>query len=239
MQTATHGESHSLSDNLKLPSAKMNLPMNKLKRTHINLLWTGGLDSTFRLCELSRNKVDVQCYYILDPTRKSAKYELRAMELILSLLRNHPETMAKIYDIKPIEFETIKPDKKIQDSHSFFVSWNKLGSQYDYLARFAKQNNIKLEVGLEGSARGKATNVLKEFGNLIKDSYTDDPEQWAEYYRIDPQKASPECVDIFENIRMPAHLFAIEKADEVDIMSKWGGYTNRLQAIRGFVTLQS
>lgn len=196
--------------------------MNKEIIPSINLLWTGGLDSTYRLCELSRHKVNIQCYYILDPTRASQKYELRAMESILSLLRNMKETKAIIYDVKHIAFETIEPDKDIQDSHSFFVKWNKLGSQYDYLARFAKQNHIKLEVGLEGSTRSKARSVLKEFGHLINDSYTVDAEEWSEYYRIDPEKATRECVDIFENIRIPSHLFNIEKIDEVNIMSEWG-----------------
>ena len=30
---------------------------------HINVLWTGGLDSTFRILELSKADVEVQPYY--------------------------------------------------------------------------------------------------------------------------------------------------------------------------------
>lgn len=141
------------------------------ERPKINLLWTGGLDSTFRLWELSRHEVDVQPYYIIDPTRGSIPQEKRAMEKVLGLLRNNSATKANINDVEFIEFSSIQPDEKITKSWKFFNDWNQLGTQYDYLARFAKQKGIKLEVGLEGSVRGKCSNVLKTFGNLKKGHY--------------------------------------------------------------------
>lgn len=42
----------------------------------ISILWTGGWDSTYRVVELSRQKVTIQPIYILDPKRESANYEL-------------------------------------------------------------------------------------------------------------------------------------------------------------------
>ena len=43
----------------------------------INLFWTGGMDSTFRLIQLTvvYNKV-VQPYYIIDPNRNSILFEI-------------------------------------------------------------------------------------------------------------------------------------------------------------------
>ena len=40
-------------------------------KTTVNVLWTGGFDSTYRIVELSRLNVVVQPYYLLDEKRRS------------------------------------------------------------------------------------------------------------------------------------------------------------------------
>lgn len=194
------------------------------QRPQINLLWTGGLDSTFRLWELSRNEVDVQPYYIVDTTRGSIPQERIAMEKILKMLRSDPLTKANISDIKYIDFSTILPDDEITESWKKFYDWNQLGSQYDYLARFAKQNNLKLEFGLECSLRSKATTVLKKFGNLIKDSYLSNYSKWSEFYHVSEDGTNQDCIKIFQYFNFPAHLFEIEKVEEVEIMKNNGAF---------------
>ena len=40
------------------------------KVTHVDMLWTAGMDSTFRLVQLSKMKdVEVQPYYVVDKIR--------------------------------------------------------------------------------------------------------------------------------------------------------------------------
>ncbi|MBD5195136.1 MAG: hypothetical protein HDS87_05390 [Bacteroidales bacterium] len=208
--------------------------MERTDKVKINLLWTGGLDSTFRLCELSRQNVEVQPYYILDPTRGSIKEEQRAMSRILEMLRNHGETKADIKDVKNIIFSQIHDDDKIKKSYKFFSDWNQLGSQYDYLARFADQNNLKLEVGLEGSDRSKAAVVLKKFGDLQKHSYDSSDSLWAQYYMINSPAVSEECKDVFQNIIIPAHLFGLAKTEEYGKMQAWGGYYEQIAKLTWF-----
>lgn len=48
----------------------------------VNVLWTGGLDSSYRIIELSRLDIDIQPYYIYDHTRGSIKHELKAIKMI-------------------------------------------------------------------------------------------------------------------------------------------------------------
>lgn len=40
-----------------------------MKPRIVNILWTGGLDSSFRVIELSQMEVIIQPYYIIDPVR--------------------------------------------------------------------------------------------------------------------------------------------------------------------------
>lgn len=42
------------------------------EREVINVLWTGGYDSSFRIVQLSKNKVTIQPYYLSD-NRKCEK----------------------------------------------------------------------------------------------------------------------------------------------------------------------
>lgn len=61
-----------------------------------NLLFTGGFDSTFRLCQLSRMEgVEVQpVYHCFSPARSNEKNEIHAQDTILSMLRKRKDTKA-------------------------------------------------------------------------------------------------------------------------------------------------
>ena len=65
----------------------------------INLLWTGGWDSTFRLLDLVLiKKKTVQPHYILDPDRLSTGMELKTMKDIKWVLFDkHQQTKRQIF----------------------------------------------------------------------------------------------------------------------------------------------
>lgn len=149
-----------------------------IMKPFVNLLWTGGLDSTFRLVELSREEATIQPIYILDPTRGSIHREINAMNRIYEVLKTKNQTKAVLLDIKFIDFNSINQNKKITESWNFFSDSYKLGSQYDYIARFALQYDLLLEVGLENSIRSKATTVLKKHGKLAQDNYLNNNILW-------------------------------------------------------------
>jgi 7-cyano-7-deazaguanine synthase len=133
----------------------------------INLLWTGGLDSTFRLCHLSHYAVTVQPYYIKEK-RKSMKNEIRAMDKIRVLLSKNCNKDFSILPTIYVDRDTIAADAEIAKSWNVLHEKYVIGSQYEYLARFAKQQNIKLEVGIEFSPRSKAATALKGEGGLVR-----------------------------------------------------------------------
>ena len=82
------------------------------KRT-INLLWTGGLDSTCRVAELSLHDVIVQPYYIIDKKRNSTKYELRAISRITDMVRKKPTTKCELRDVIIVNIDSIPPMEDI------------------------------------------------------------------------------------------------------------------------------
>ena len=64
----------------------------------IRLLWSAGLDSTFRLCQLSFQDVEVQPIYIVDKERPAYEYEMKAHSDILDYLRKQ-NIRAVIHDV--------------------------------------------------------------------------------------------------------------------------------------------
>ena len=69
----------------------------------VNLLWTGGWDSTFRLLSLSLlHQRPVQPYYIITWDRPSTGAEIQTMCDIKRLLfKKHPETKSLLRPTRP------------------------------------------------------------------------------------------------------------------------------------------
>ena len=187
-----------------------------MKKT-INVLWTGGLDSTCRVAQLSQmDDIIIQPYYIVDKNRGSVKYEISAMKNITEIIRQHPKTKAVLNDVTTIELKNIEQNDTISQSYTQLRNKYKLGSQYDFLARFAKQRNIVLEVGLECSPRSKAYNTITgECKELLEDKNID-------VLYINKSLASTELISVFENLRFPKKLWSMSKLQEVEFMKSIG-----------------
>ncbi|MCM1139808.1 MAG: hypothetical protein NC453_14670 [Muribaculum sp.] len=192
----------------------------------INVLWTGGLDSTFRVCELSRIPVIIQPYYMIDEHRTGSHYELKAIKDITKMLESFPTTKAKIQNVITIKKTDIEISDSIHKSYQYLQEKYLLGSQYEYFAGWTNKIGIDLEVGIESSPRSKAHNALSNESLLITERYVSSNKSndydWGGYLKIDPSKSNPEIVDIFKNLRLPQNLFNIEKLEEVRLLKQWG-----------------
>lgn len=118
----------------------------------INLLWTGGWDSTFRLLQLAIvQEKDVQPYYIMDGDRKSMNREIDAMEKIRKGLREAFSAVS--LRLKPTIFiykGSIPDDENIKRLHQMISSRVHIGAQYYWLSCFAEANcTLELELSFE------------------------------------------------------------------------------------------
>lgn len=92
---------------------------------HVNILWTGGWDSTFRLCQLSRmDGVEVQPVYFSVQgysDRTNWKKEIEAQDTLLPLLWQKEATKAHILDpIRLTDKDLPKdPDYRCFDPYGF------------------------------------------------------------------------------------------------------------------------
>jgi len=116
----------------------------------INILWTGGWDSTYRVLELLLiENQTVHPYYIVDPERKSIANEIIAMTRIRDRIKAaFPAKTAELMPLEMFHLEAIQPDKEISEWFQHLRTKTHIGSQYEWLARFAKYNATELEVCL-------------------------------------------------------------------------------------------
>ncbi len=184
----------------------------------INLFWTGGWDSTFRLLQLIIiYQKKVQPYYIIDNNRKSVQNELLAMENIKRLLfEKFPEATSLLL---PTEFEhlsNLMPDKKIMEAYLRLKKNNKLGAQYEWLARFCNQQDISdMELSHEKSVDPiENIRFKKVFGEI------DFIENDIGNYMVSSKSNNSSVLLLFENIKIV--LYDITKPEMVEISKKEG-----------------
>ncbi len=163
----------------------------------IRILWTGGWDSTYRIIELSRQPVAIQPIYVYGDGRVSEPFERRAMQKILTQLKNKIETKAIFLPIKFIEKSSIPLNQEITDAYNLIKKDTNLGSQHEWLARLA-YTEPGMEIGTEASTP-KTTRIMAtihKYGKLIK-------ERDGDCYILDPENSSKEIMLILGNFKFP------------------------------------
>lgn len=184
----------------------------------VNILWTGGWDSTFRVIQLAQKDVIIQPYYLKD-NRKSEENELKAIQLITTDIRALKSVIGKINDVITINVTDIEEDNDITDAYQLLFKKKYFGNQYDWLARFAKQfNSLELTIHQDD----KAFSLIQAYGSFKK--YNDGR---GEFYKLDQLSSSNEIYKIFGNFDFPilkySKLDMKKEAEEkgfIEIMNK-------------------
>jgi hypothetical protein len=114
----------------------------------VEIFWTGGWDSTFRVLYLLLElRLPVAPIYLLDRTRASTQIEVETMDRIReALAETHPETRTLLLPTTMSEVADIAPDADIQAAGERLAQLG-VGSQYPWLARYCKQHG-KREIEL-------------------------------------------------------------------------------------------
>ena len=167
----------------------------------IEILFSGGFDSTFMLCYLAKTQSeDIQPYY-LQINRNVRDYEENAVKTIIPILQNKKDLIAKI---RPLIF--IQPNNFVdEDIESSWQKYKgdpyKIGGQQKFLAQFAKEHN-GICWGQERYLKtpGHMTRLLLEKGNW---KFT--PEGTGYFTKDD---CDPDVFTLFGNLQCPVAKFS-------------------------------
>jgi hypothetical protein len=136
----------------------------------VNMFWTGGWDSTFRLLQaILLEKREVQPYYIIDHLRQSAGLEVYTMEVIReSILKNYPGLESYLHPTFYHNQEHIEPDEIVTDAWNRLNTHFHVGSQYEWLQRFSRQFDLNsIDVALFKDPNGSKSPLFRQWYNAF------------------------------------------------------------------------
>lgn len=156
-------------------------------KTTTNLFFTGGWDSTFRLLNLLIvEKRSVQPVYVIDPTRLSLREEQSAMaDIKKAVIKGFPETADRLKPTIIIDMTDLKPDPELKALEQELLENSFFGSQYEWLARTAKQYGMQgIELCAE-YAEGKTMGIYFTIHRLLEQG------EDGSYHFADEHKGTP------------------------------------------------
>lgn len=170
----------------------------------VDLLWTGGWDSTFRLLQLLlQYRLPVVPYYLRDPTRASTRIELQTMARIADRLRaTWPHTRALLQPLRIADVDDVPQDPEIAGALREIRRREFIGSQYEWLPAFCKYNAVAgMELGVHVDDKVQA--LLRGF-----EMEFEHPGGYRSI-RVDPRHAGSAEFKLFRYFSFP--LFHIDK----------------------------
>lgn len=176
----------------------------------IDLLWTGGWDSTFRLLQLARVGAEIQPHYIRNQDRSSLKKELQAMkEIRRKVIEKFPE--ACVREIEMFDHSEIIICEEFTQAHHRLSLRESLGTQYVYIASYCKQKNIKnIELSIEQGIPSRPA-VLP----CLENTETDQNER-----RVIAKNSDKDLLCLFGQFSFP--VLSLTKLDMLDDAKKNG-----------------
>ena len=191
-----------------------------IQKDQVNLLWTGGWDSTFQLLQLLLiYKCNVSPFYLIHEERPSTSIEIKTMKDIKnSIIEKYPYTKYLLFPTQYHAVGDILPDSEITTAYRSILKECHIGSQYEWLARFCKEKKIKdMQLSVEKPFKSKENNLMVEFENmLIKGEINSQT-----VYRFDPKNKNSDIFKVFKYFVFPIRMFTKIQMNEISIEKGW------------------
>ena len=181
-------------------------------KKNVNLLWTGGWDSTFQLLQLLIvHRCHISPYYLLDEDRPSTGMEIRTMKHIKDrLFKEYPYTQELLHATLYFVVEDIPPDPEITKTFQDILKRKFMGIQYEWLARFCKENAIE-DLQLCIHRDDKAHSVIEK---MVSESKND----FQSIFRVDEKFNTTEEYILFRYYTFP--IFNLSKIQMASIANE-------------------
>lgn len=166
-------------------------------------------------------EVEIQPIYI-SIKRESEAYELKAIAEITDYIKSRKESKCTFLPLKVVDYEDILPDKQVSDSLLNLKKEFKIGLQYDYLTRYAREQNIMLEVGFEYDPLAGEQGCFEKYGKLRKETITVPGGEKLQYYELDPEHSSEDIINVFGKYRYGLPLYNMNRTETVRAYKEMG-----------------
>lgn len=187
----------------------------------VNLFWTGGWDSTFRLLQLvlAQNRT-VQPYYLIDPNRQSLRNEISARRKIIDrLFKQYPHTQELILPGIFHEVGDITPNEQVTAAYRLMRATKDVDFQYLWMSLFCHQWDIhSMELCVE-----KRSGVVVPPRRLVFGSFLV-PVEGSREERMDKAFLSTEVDTLFGCFRFPVRGYTKQDMENEAQAGGWADY---------------
>ena len=167
----------------------------KMNSDTVEILWTGGYDSSFRICQLSKLPIKIKPYYLVGE-RLSKNKELEAIENITKALKTKPDTRCTFLDLEIVPKEELEKIDHVTTAYKRIKEENKLGTQYEGLGWLAyKYPGVELSVQKDG----RIDAILHKYKSIKRIECS----TIGRYYKVDMEKAPEHVKGLFGNYHFP------------------------------------
>lgn len=166
----------------------------------VNIFWTGGWDSTFRVLQLLiEEKRQVQPHFVVRAQPSVGKEITTMIDIRRELFRDYPYTKDLLLPTKYIDIRDINEKVEISNAVKNLRKSQELARQYDFCSRYCYQNDIHdMEMCIHQD--DKAHKLLAPY---LKDSI------WS--IRTEKTEKEQKAYEIFKFYKFP--LFSLTKLD--------------------------
>ena len=187
----------------------------------VNVLWTGGFDSTYRICQLSFYEINIQPYYI-SAEKRAEPNELKAMAEISAYIEAQKTTRCLLLPIIVVSLNEIPPYPDIEASWRKLFESVQLGSQYAWFARFAREKELFLELGYEAPTPGRISHDVRYLGKIREVTISLLGNEEFQYAEFEKENSLDDLVNVFERMRFGIPLFYMTKLQTVEAYKELG-----------------
>lgn len=199
-----------------MKNEELSSEMKNQEKPVVKVFWTGGWDSSFRICELSRMDVKIQPIYLHGDDRHSEPYERKAMETITRMLQERPETRAEFLPLQCVDIRTIEINPEVSAAYHRIREKTGVGAQMEYLSSYV-HDHPGIELGIEKLPIEESHMIHALFDSCkINKGIINGVE---EFY-ADPEQSSADGLLMFGGIYLP--ILEKTEADMLKLVQEWG-----------------
>ena len=165
-------------------------------RETINILWTGGWDSSFQLIKsVIHGTADIQPIYIVDENRQSTAMELLTMKRIKQALRaDFPARAGSLLPVRFCAVSDLQSNQRITSAYTRMHKRTRIGVQYDWLARFCDQcgvSDLQLCIHSDDKAHAALQDLVEDGRERLND------------YRVSEKHVGTDEYELFKYFSFP------------------------------------
>ncbi|TDT39475.1 queuosine biosynthesis protein QueC [Halospina denitrificans] len=142
----------------------------------MDVLWTGGWDSTFRILQHLFEGRDVKPHYILDPGRPSTKREIKAMKDLREQFNADHRLGGRLHETRMVKKCSFPEDARIREAYQDLIRIRYIGEQYKWIAEYCKYFDLRrIEVSVLNNPLILKYHINKEYPFSVIFSYFEFP----------------------------------------------------------------